>query len=339
MQYGFSPELLPAFLAAGVAAALRAVGVVTTCQRINNAAWQQPDMTNVRKGVLADGAANVIGGIIGAPGMCIAPSLVGISSVTGATSRVIAFAAAAVLTIIAISPRLAGAFLSVPPEVAGSLLVFTATFMISGGMEIMLSRPVDTRSVYVIGISTLLALSENVFPTYFHELSPAFRSLTSSSLAFGLTAAIVLTLLFRAGTRQRGETAWTATEPSMGSAIDFLHDKARGWKVPAQTIATAAAQTQEVLAFLTKVHPRDAGGELQVSYNGLDFGIAVVCHGGQQPALPATTRQPALPRSDIENEEAAAFLGLKDFLRSLIADRKSVDQRNGRLRIRLVYAT
>jgi xanthine/uracil permease len=71
LQYGFSSELLPAFLAAGVAAALRAVGVVTTCQRINDAAWQQPDMTNVRKGVLADGAANLIGGIIGAPGMCI----------------------------------------------------------------------------------------------------------------------------------------------------------------------------------------------------------------------------------------------------------------------------
>jgi hypothetical protein len=70
---------------------------------------------------------------------------------------------------------------------------------------------------------------------------------------------------------------------------------------------------------------------LQVSYNGLDFGIAVMCHGGQHPTLPATTRQPALPRSDIENEEAAAFLGLKDFLRSLIADRK--------LRIRLLYAT
>jgi NCS2 family nucleobase:cation symporter-2 len=271
--------------------------------------------------------------------MCIAPSLVGISSVTGATSRAIAFAAAAVLMMIALSPRLAGLFLSVPPEVAGSLLVFTATFMISGGMEIMLSRPVDTRSVYVIGISTLLALSENVFPAYFHELSPAFRSLTSSALAFGLTAAVLLTLLFRIGTRQRGETAWTATEPSIGSAIAFLHDKARGWKVPAQTVATAVAQTQEVLAFLTKIHPRDAGGELQVSYNGLDFGIAVVCHGGQHPALPATTRQPALPRSDIENEEAAAFLGLKDFLRSLIADRKSVDHRNGRLRIRLLYAT
>ena len=259
-------------------------------------AWQQPDMANVRKGVLADGLANVFGGILGAPGMSISPSLVGISSVTGATSRVIAFAASAVLLIIAFSPKLAGLFLLVPPEVAGSLLVFTASFMISGGMEIMLSRPIDTRAVYVIGISTLLALSENVFPAYFHDLSPAVRSLTGNPLAFGLTAAILLTLLFRAGVRQLGETAWAGSEASMAAAIEFMRNKAQGWKVPAQTTAAAIAETEEVLAFFAKVHPLDAGGELRLSFNGLDFAVAVVCHGGQHPVLAAPTPAPPLPR-------------------------------------------
>jgi NCS2 family nucleobase:cation symporter-2 len=222
MTHDISLELLPAFLAAGVAAALRAVGVVTTCQRLNDGGWQRPDMTNVRKGVLADGLANVIGGLLGAPGMSIAPSLVGMSGATGATSRAIAFASSSVLLLVAFSPKLAGAFLAVSPEVAGSLLVFTASFMISGGMQIILSRPVDTRAVYVIGISTLLSLSENVFPAYYHELSPAVRSLTDNPLAFGLAAAIVLSLLFRAGTRQRGETRWTAAESSMAAAVEFL---------------------------------------------------------------------------------------------------------------------
>ena len=339
LQLGFSVELLPAFLAAGVAAALRAVGVVSTCQRINDAAWQRPDMTNVRKGVLADGLANVIGGTIGAPGMSIAPSLVGISDATGATSRVIAFAASVILLAVAFSPKLAGFFLLVPPEVAGSLLVFTASFMISGGMQIMLSRPVDTRAVYVIGISTLLALSENVFPQYFHELSPAARSLTGNPLAFGLTAALVLTLLFRAGARQRAETVWAASNASMTAALEFLRDKAQGWKVPAETIATAADQTEEVLAFFSKVHPLDASGALRVSFNGLDFGVAVVCHGRQVPSLPEIALVPAFPKSEIDNEEAAVFAGLKDFLRGLIADRKSAKQRDGLVKVSLFYAT
>jgi hypothetical protein len=157
-------------------------------------------------------------------------------------------------------------------------------------------------------------------------------------LAFGLTAAIVLTLLFRAGMRQRGETTWTQSGASMTAAIDFLCDKAQGWKVPAATAAIAIAQTQEIMAFFAKVHPLDAGGEPQVSFNGLDLGIGVVCHGGHRPALPETTPTPALPQSEIENEEAAAFLGLRDFLRSLIADRKSVEQQVGRVRISFLYA-
>src|SRR5438270_10495155 len=39
LQFGFNAGLAPAFVAAGIAASLRAVGVITTCQRINNAAW------------------------------------------------------------------------------------------------------------------------------------------------------------------------------------------------------------------------------------------------------------------------------------------------------------
>ena len=122
------------------------------------------------------------------------------------------------------------------------------------------------------------------------------------------------------------------------AAINLLRNTARGWKVPAETIATATAQTEEILAFFAKVHPLDAGGELQISFNGLDLGISVVCHGGHRPALPETTFTPALPQSEIENEEAAAVLGLKDFLRSLRADRKSVEQRVGSVRISLLYA-
>jgi xanthine permease XanP len=65
LQLGFDTELMPAFLAAGIAASFRAVGVITTCQRINNAAWRRPDRTNIRKGVLADGLSNVVGAPLG----------------------------------------------------------------------------------------------------------------------------------------------------------------------------------------------------------------------------------------------------------------------------------
>jgi NCS2 family nucleobase:cation symporter-2 len=62
---------------------MRTAGVVTSCQRLNDSGWRRQDMVNIRKGVLADGLATLISGVLGAPGMNTAPSLVGVSSNTG----------------------------------------------------------------------------------------------------------------------------------------------------------------------------------------------------------------------------------------------------------------
>lgn len=337
-QQHFDMSLAPAFLASGVAAALRTVGVVTTCQRINDAAWRRPDMGNIRKGVLADGLANVVGGLLGAPGMNIAPSLVGISSVTGATSRVIAYAAAAILFVMAFSPRVAGALLLVPPEVAGSLLVFTSSFMITGGMQIMLVRPVDSRGVYVISIATLLALSENVFPNYFHTLQPVARSLTANPLAFGLGAAIVLTLLFRVGTKQRAQVPWDGSAASSAAATEFLRSKGKSWKVPAESLALALEQVGRVMAFYPSGDAPEAAGFLRAAFDGSDLELELGWRHRALPRLPAEAPPHPAPMAEIESEESALTIGLRDFLRGLSADRKSVLSRPGAVTIRLGYS-
>src|SRR6266404_6004391 len=87
------------------------------------------------------------------------PSLVGLSSATGATSRYIAFACAAILLAIAFVPKFAALFLALPLEVAGAALVFTGSIMISGGIQIMVSRNIDIRTTYVIGIAFLVGVA------------------------------------------------------------------------------------------------------------------------------------------------------------------------------------
>ncbi len=334
----FNLALAPAFLAAGIAAALRTVGVITTCQRINNAAWQRPDMSNIQKGVLADGFANVVGGALGLPGMSVGPSLVGISGVTGATSRVIAFAAAIVLLILGISPKLSGFFLLVPQEVAGSLLVFTACFMISGGMQIMLSRSVDTRAVYVIGVSTLLALSESVFPAYFTDLPRSVRSFTSSPLALSLGAALALSLFFRLGTRQTASIAWEGSEDAIASAIASLRQKMAAWKVNPGLVDTSAEHAREIIEYVVKHHSHHSEGMLGGLYNGLELRLEVSYRGSPTAHLP-TVRHPHAPISgELDDEEAAAYVGLRNFLRGLTVDRQEIKARKTGVVVRLSYA-
>ena len=338
LEVGFDYRLLPAFSAAGIAAALRAVGVLTTCQRINNAAWRRPDRANIRKGVLADGISNLVGGALGVPGMSIGPSLVGVSGATGATSRVIGFAASIVLLIFAFSPKLSGFFLLVPQEVAGSLLVFTSSFMISGGMQVMLSRPVDTRAVYVIGVSTLLALSENVFPGYFRELPAVVRSFTSSPLAICLSAAIALTLLFRLGASQTGEIAWNYSQDSIVAAVAFLRGKVQGWKIAADLLETSTTHAHEVISYILKNHSRHPEGVLRTVYNGVELRVDIVYQGARTAHLPTLRDEKAPIDSELDNEEAAAYVGLRNFLRGLAVDRQQIKVEKSRVTVRLCYA-
>ena len=329
------PGVVPVFFAASLAAALRAVGVVTTCQRINDAGWRRPDMGNVRKGVLADGLANVVGGLLGAPGMSISPSIVGVSGVTGATSRAIAFAVSTILLGLSLSPKLAGFFLVIPTEVAGSLLVFTASFLIVGGMRLMLSRPADTRATYVISISTLVGLSRSLFPEYFHNLSPAMRTVSGSPLALALTAAIGLTLVFRLGTRQRAETHWSG---SATEAPAFLRQQAGAWKMPAETIEIAAAQLDAVIGYIVERYATHPEGALRLSCDGVEFGLDIVYRGRRAIEVPDSIAAPATLNAAFEDEEAAAFIGLRDFLQGFIADYKHVRLRRGRVVVSLAYA-
>jgi len=337
-SYSFDPVLIPAFLAAGVAAAVRTVGVVTTCQRINDADWRRPDTQNIRKAVLADGLACVIGGVLGAPGMNISPSLVGLSSATAATSRVIGFAAAFVLVVIAFSPKVAAFFLMIPSDVAGSILVFTSTFMITSGMQTILSRPVLTRSTYIIGLSTLLALGRTVYPSYFKDLPPFLESLTGSSLAVGLSAAILLRVVFLAGTRQHAQMAWSVADGSMAASLDWLRNQAKLWKVGTETTEFCIKDLEQVFEHIRTGEKGLQDGVLAAMFNGIDLRLDISYPGKTPTELPPGRRPNEFHRASLDNEEAAVQVGLIDFLHGIAADRKQIMHGHGRTTARLWYA-
>ncbi len=65
LSYGFEPSFMIPFAIAGLASGLRVLGVLTTCQQMNDAAWRRPDMKNIEGGVMADGIGCAVGGALG----------------------------------------------------------------------------------------------------------------------------------------------------------------------------------------------------------------------------------------------------------------------------------
>jgi hypothetical protein len=72
-------------------------------------------------------------------------------------------------------------FILMPKAVIGAALVFTASFMISGGIQIMVSRNIDTRMTYVIGIALLRGLAREVYTDFFRSLPTYLQPLSSTA--------------------------------------------------------------------------------------------------------------------------------------------------------------
>jgi NCS2 family nucleobase:cation symporter-2 len=279
LAYAFDASLLIPFLVAGLAAGLRTVGVVTTCQRINDADWQKPDQRSIRGGVLADGLSSVISGILGVTGLSTSPSAVGTSKASGATSRYISLAVGAWFLLLACFAKLAAAFMAFPPAVVGGTLIFTGSIMVVGGMQLMVAGALDTRKTYIIGVSLLLALSHQVFPAYFAGLPPWLHLITGSMLSIATLCAIMLNLIFRIGSRRTATLAAPALASSWEEADQWLRHHGRDWSVSAEDLLRASETIKEALTLIENGHLADGPVDIQISYDEIDFVLDLAYHG------------------------------------------------------------
>lgn len=338
ISYSFDPGLIPAFVAAGFAATLRAVGVVTTAQRINDATWTHPDMANLRKGILADALGCAIGGLFGATGLNTGPSLVSVSGLTGATSRAIAYASALFLLVFAFLPPFSAAILLLPPQVAGASLVFTGSVMVTGGMQLILSRSPDRRGVYVIGLSLVMALTRRTFPEYFAKLPVLVQNFVSNELAVGLITAILLTLIFRFGTKRRATLHGHCHPGEPGLAEKFITDTGRAWSIRPPVVGDCVRTVHDILSHIHVECVCSGLIRMYMSYDGIDLGLDMRYDGRAVARLPVWNNQDPMSCDAADSEEAAAQSGLEDFLQATAADWRHVAVKDGFVDIRLRFA-
>ena len=333
ISYDLEPSLLPAFLVAGIAAALRSVGVITTCQKINDDDWKRPDYTTIKGGMLADGLGCMLGGALGTMGMNSAPSLVGVSKASGATSRAIAFAAGGFLILFSVSPVIGSLFLILPESVVGAALLFTASFMIAGGIQIMVSRNIDTRMTFVIGISMVLGLSKEVFQNFFKSLPQALHMVTNSTLSLAVISALALHIVFRIGTKRTATVEFEHAERSVEDLAGILEAQAHAWDVGQEVIARAISTTQQVFEHIERAHLITGGLAVVLSYDGFSF-IVSIEYKGTLLSLPNV----GIRKWSFLEEESFSY-GLADFLTGAYPDRMVSSAHGPNIAIRLYFNT
>src|SRR5215472_10988413 len=314
LAYGFEPSFIVPFAIAGLASGLRAVGVLTTCQQMNDSAWRRPDMRNIQSGVMADGLGCALGGVLGTPGMSASPSLVGIAKTTGATSRVIAWSIAGWLVVLSCFPKFASLIVNMPRPVMAAALFFNGALMIVAGIQIVASRPITLRASVIIGFSILSAISVLIFPEFYKALPAWTHQLTDSEITVAVISSVSLNAVFLAGT-------WRYVQLRLGSDgspltaktfDDFFANQAKEWTIPGEDIRRVRSVVDEAIEQIAA----NAHGPVEIRIGSDAFDVKVTfSYRGNLPALPDVR-----PKREMV-EEQSFVNGLTGYPSGLHADR------------------
>jgi xanthine permease XanP len=314
LSFGFEPSLMVPFAIAGLASGLRVVGVLTTCQQMNDAAWRRPDMKNIEAGVLADGIGCAIGGAVGAPGMSASPSLVGIEKTSGATSRIIAWSIAGWLVLLACFPKFSSLIVGMPRPVMAAALFFNGSLMFVAGIQIVASRPITLRASLIVGFSILSAFSVMIFPDFYRSLPGWMHQFTDSQITVAVITSVILNAIFLLGTWRYGQLqVGERGSPVTGKSFDdFFLKQASEWNLPLEDVKRVRSVVDEAIEQVSA----NAQGPVEIRVGSDSFDVKVALkYVGNLPSLPD-----ARPKREMV-EEQSFVNGLTGYLSGLHADR------------------
>jgi NCS2 family nucleobase:cation symporter-2 len=322
-------NLVIPFLIASVSSMLKTVGDLTLCEKINDADWKRTEMKSVSGGILAGALCTTAAGLGGGLGQSTFSSNVGLSMATGTTSRSIALPIGLILILLAFLPKLAALFAAIPPPVMGAVLVYVACFMILGGMQVLTSRMLDARKIFVIGIALVFGLSVEMVPGLYRGVPASIQPLFVSSLSLSTVLVVLLNLLMRIGV-SRSRSVEFSPRTEIASVTRFMEEQGATWGMRREVAMSATDAINECLISIGHL---GVTSPVRVTARFDEFTLNVVLryHG------PEVTLAFTPPSADELVSDPTALRRLSGFLIRQYADKISVACINQNAHIRLHF--
>jgi xanthine permease XanP len=327
----FRVSLVIPFVVVAVCVALKLIGDLTTCQKINDANWKRVDVDSLGKGLVAEGLGTTMAGLLGGTGLAAASSNVGMSFATGATSRVIGHVTGAIFIVLAFLPKIVSLLSLMPRPVVGAIVMYSACFMIVTGWSIVMTRMIDARKTFTIGLALVVGLSAETIPQLFHGIPPELRPVVGSSLALAAVVAVTLNLIFRIGIKSRMTLRLVAGPEAHEDVYGFFEKAGTAWGARREVVMAAMGAVNEFLE--SAVALELALGTITVEASFDEFSLDVEIHyKGLEMCFP--TERPSV---DAILGDDAGLAKLSGYLMRQSAQRLRSETRNGEHRIFLHY--
>src|SRR5690606_22075786 len=170
-EFRLDPGILAAVAVLSLMTQLDTFGSVVLMHKMNDADWRRPDMRMVVGGIRANALGNLFGAWLGACPSATSSANIALSHISRSTSRWIGLLAALLLACIAFLPQATMALTLIPPSVIGAVELYAAAYLIVSGIELIASRAMDARGIFMIGLSFVMGMGVIFLPSL-SELAP-----------------------------------------------------------------------------------------------------------------------------------------------------------------------
>ncbi len=335
------PELVPAailaFFLVELFGAMDQLACGLTMDKLNDAKWRRADMSLVSRTVIAFSVTNVMHGLTGTLTSGTSSANIGLAHSSGVMSRHVGFVAGALLCIVGFVPAIPALIVYTPAPVVGAILVYTACFMIVAGMDLILSRLLNMKRTFAVGLSIVLGLAVMLLPDLV-EAAPAWsRTIVESGLTVSALAAILLNAIFRVGVTRREQIALTG--PHSGHSVAaFLEHNGKLWGARKDVIMRAGIAVGEALEAIENAGVVKGPVTLSATFDEFDLACRL-SYPGQPLALTAHEPLDAKALLDEDDDAAldAAMMRMSSMLVARLADRVRSTERNGMAELRLNF--
>ena len=325
----FRFSLLAPFLIASLTAGLKMVGDLTLCQKINDSDWKRTDMKSASGGILASGLGTLFSGLSGGVAQTTVASSIGLSLATGTTSRSLAIPTGIMVAALAFFPKLAAVLAVMPAPVVGAILIYSACFIVLGGMQLLTSRMLDSRRIFAVGISLLFGLSVDMAPELYRHAPEVFRPLFGSSTALATVLVVSLSLLFRLGVARR-----VGFEVVPGDAMEkinsMMEEHGAAWGMRREVVIRAIQAVNETVNSALAFNPGLERVEVSIEFDEFKLGADVEYEG-----VPIQLAESAPSPESLITDQGIALLST--FMIRQFADRVRIKAHKGACRIELTF--
>ena len=321
--WSFDFTLAAAFGIAAMAAAMKALGTLTVCQRTNDADWVRPDTLRNTRGVFADGAGTLLAGLLGAFGTNTSTPSVGLASATGVASRRVAYATGAIFLLLALTPKIAALLAIMPRSVMAAALLFSSCFIVINGLQVVTSRMLDSRRTVVIGMGLIAGAALEAVPAISAAATDSGRAVLGSSLVFGTLVAFLFNLAFRLGVRQSVTLAIVADRYDPAQVEAFLRKQGAAWGARPDVVNRAVFGVSQLVEVAIEHGQVQGPLDLEASFDEFRLDVRLR-YAGLALAFPQA--RPSI--GEIQGEDGARQLA--GFLLRRNADRIKADQQGER---------